>query len=93
MNTNNIQQRCRCVSTATTNSRPWSCRQKDSGYSDSNNCDFYNWGYLLVNIPLPNVDMGFIFDPLPVYKNGLGSVNGYVIGSPEVPIRNNLGCS
>ncbi len=43
-------------------------------------------GYLLVNIPLPNVSMGSIFDPLPVYKNGLGSVNGYVIGSPEVPI-------
>jgi hypothetical protein len=43
-------------------------------------------GYLLVNIPLPNVSMGSIFDPLPVYKNGLGAVNGYVIGSPEVPI-------
>ena len=24
--------------------------------------------------------------PHPVYKNGLGAVNGYVIGSPEVPI-------
>ena len=43
-------------------------------------------GYLLVNIPLPDVSMGSIFDPLPIYKNGLGAVNGYVIGSPEVPI-------
>jgi hypothetical protein len=43
-------------------------------------------GYLLGNISLPNVSMGSIFDPLPIYKNGLGAVNGYVIGTPQIPI-------
>ena len=43
-------------------------------------------GYLLNNISSPNATMGSIFDPLPIYKNGLGAVNGYVVGSPEVPI-------
>ena len=43
-------------------------------------------GYLLGNISLPNESMGSIFDPLPVYKNGLGAINGYVIGSPQIPI-------
>jgi hypothetical protein len=43
-------------------------------------------GYLLNNISSPNATMGSIFDPLPVYKNGLGAVNGYVVGSPEFPI-------
>jgi hypothetical protein len=38
------------------------------------------------SISLPNVSMGSIFDPLPIYKSGLGAVNGYVIGSPQVPI-------
>lgn len=42
--------------------------------------------YILGSISLPDVSMGSIFDPLPVYKSGLGAVNGYVIGSPEVPI-------
>jgi hypothetical protein len=42
--------------------------------------------YTLVSIPLPNVSMGSIFDPHPVYKNGLGAVNGYVIGTLQVPI-------
>ena len=34
-------------------------------------------GYLLNNISSPNATMGSIFDPLPVYDNGLGAVNGY----------------
>lgn len=34
----------------------------------------------------PSASMGSIFDPPPVYKNGLGAVNGYVVGSPEFPI-------
>ncbi len=38
-------------------------------------------GYLLGNISSPNATMGSIFDPLPVYKNGLGAVNGYVVSS------------
>jgi hypothetical protein len=31
------------------------------------------------NISLPNVSLGSIFDPLPVYKNGSGAINGHVI--------------
>ena len=43
-------------------------------------------GLLLGNISLPTQSMGSIFDPLPVYKNGQGAINGYVIGSPEFSV-------
>ena len=35
------------------------------------------------NISSPNATMGSIFDPLPVYKNGLGAVDGYVVSSSQ----------
>jgi len=47
---------------------------------------FITLAYILGSVPLPNVSMGSIFDPLPVYKNGFGAINGYVIGSPQNPI-------
>jgi hypothetical protein len=42
-------------------------------------------GYLLNSISSPNATMGSIFDPLPVYKNGLGAVNGYAFTSTGLP--------
>lgn len=36
-------------------------------------------GYITGGISLPNVSLGSIFDPLPVYKGGAGAINGYVI--------------
>ena len=42
-------------------------------------------GYLLENISSPNATMGSIFDPLPVYDNGLGAVNGYAFTSTGLP--------
>lgn len=43
-------------------------------------------GCILDQLLPTDASMGSIFDPLPVYKNGLGAVNGYVVGSPEFPI-------
>jgi len=42
-------------------------------------------GYLLDSVSSPNATMGSIFDPLPVYDNGLGAVNGYVFTSSGLP--------
>ena len=42
-------------------------------------------GYLLSSISSPNATMGSIFDPLPVYKNGLGAINGYAFTSSGLP--------
>jgi len=42
-------------------------------------------GYLLDSDSSPNATMGSIFDPLPVYDNGLGAVNGYVFTSSGLP--------
>ena len=42
-------------------------------------------GYLLDNISSPNATMGSIFDPLSVYDNGLGAVNGYAYTSSGLP--------
>ena len=42
-------------------------------------------GYLLENISSPDATMGSIFDPLPVYDNGLGAVNGYAFTSTGLP--------
>jgi hypothetical protein len=42
-------------------------------------------GGCLLNQLLPtDASMGSIFNPLPVYKNGLGAVNGYVIASSDL---------
>jgi hypothetical protein len=41
-------------------------------------------GYILSNISMPIVSMGSIFDPIPVYKNGKGAINGYVISPSEI---------
>lgn len=42
-------------------------------------------GYLLSSISSPNATMGSIFDSEPVYKNGLGAVNGYALTSTGLP--------
>ena len=42
-------------------------------------------GHLLDNISSPNATMGSIFDPLPVYDNGLGAVNGYAFTPSGLP--------
>lgn len=33
------------------------------------------------SISLPNISLGSIFDPLPVYKNGAGAINGYIVAA------------
>ncbi len=33
----------------------------------------------------PNSSVGSVFNPLPVYKNGLGAINGYVYGPLGLP--------
>ena len=42
-------------------------------------------GFLLSNIPSPNASLGSMFDSLPVFKNGLGAVNGYAFSSSGLP--------
>lgn len=41
-------------------------------------------GFVLGSISLSNINIGTIFDPLPVYKNGFGVINGYVIGTSKI---------
>jgi len=47
-------------------------------------------GYILSNISLPNTSMGSIFDPLPVYKNGLGAINGYAFSEAGLPLTETI---
>jgi hypothetical protein len=42
-------------------------------------------GYLFSGGTVPNGSIGSVFDPLPVYKSGMGSVNGYVAGPLGLP--------
>ena len=37
------------------------------------------------SITIPNNGIGSIFDPLPVYKTGLGAINGYAYGPSGLP--------
>ena len=41
-------------------------------------------GFVTGSISLPNISLGSIFEPLPVYKTGAGAINGYVIGSNQM---------
>lgn len=41
--------------------------------------------YILGNFSPPNATMGSIFNPPPVYKNGLGALNGYAFTSSGLP--------
>ena len=41
--------------------------------------------YIGSNVFSPTGSLGSIFDPLPVYKNGLGAINGYVLNDLELP--------
>jgi len=43
-------------------------------------------GYIGSNILSPAGSQGSIFDPLLVYKNGLGAINGYVLNELELPL-------
>ncbi|HEX5186998.1 MAG TPA: carboxypeptidase-like regulatory domain-containing protein [Nitrososphaeraceae archaeon] len=43
-------------------------------------------GYFGSNILSPNGSLGSIFDPLPVYKNGLGAINGYALNEFALPL-------
>src|SRR5919112_3079029 len=42
-------------------------------------------GLLLSGGTTPNSNIGSVFNPLPVYKSGLGSINGYVAGPLGLP--------
>ena len=42
-------------------------------------------GYLLSVIQLSNNSIGSIFNPLPVYKTGLGAINGYAYDASGLP--------
>ncbi len=42
-------------------------------------------GLLLSGGTTPNSNIGSVFNPLPVYKTGLGAVNGYVAGPLGLP--------
>ena len=39
----------------------------------------------ITSITIPNNSIGSIFDPLPVYKTGLGAINGYAYGPSGFP--------
>ncbi len=42
-------------------------------------------GLLLSGGTTPNSNIGSVFNPLPVYKSGLGAINGYVAGPLGLP--------
>ena len=42
-------------------------------------------GLLLSGGTTPNQNIGSVFNPLPVYKSGLGAINGYVAGPLGLP--------
>ncbi|MER5175094.1 MAG: carboxypeptidase-like regulatory domain-containing protein [Candidatus Nitrosocosmicus sp.] len=42
-------------------------------------------GFLLSGGTTPNSNIGSVFKPLPVYKSGLGAVNGYISGPLGLP--------
>jgi hypothetical protein len=42
-------------------------------------------GYLLSVVQLSNNSIGSIFNPLPVYKTGLGAINGYAYETSGLP--------